>query len=109
MGRILLMNFDEQRGAELADALRRLHHSVLISASRLSYRGALQRSNSNVDLVIINFSQNEPYALALMEEIVEQRTFSGVHVMILCVMRVYRGPQLQLKLERKGARVEYVT
>ena len=108
MGHILLMNVDELPGVKLAGLLRSQHHSVAVLSVGASLATALRQESPVPDLVILDPSQREKYAGTLLDEIVSYRTRYGPQPMLLCVLRVYRGPQPELDLEKKGARVVYV-
>jgi DNA-binding response OmpR family regulator len=108
MGQILLMNFDEEMGSKLAVALRNQRHSVVMLPKDVSFAKALTLGKGSPDLVILDFSRIERNGRTLLSEIVFYRARYGPWPMLLCVSRVYRGPQFELDLERKGARVVYV-
>lgn len=108
MATILLMNFYEENGRRLAAFLRAEHHEVRMFVSNQQLPKWLQHQGDTIDLIIIDASQNERAGSSLLAGIVLYRAQYGPSPTVLCVSRVYRGPQFQLDLEKKGARLVYV-
>jgi len=68
----------------------------------------LRQYGSEIDLVIVDASYSEKYALDLLTEMASYRKRNGPCPAALCISRVYRGPRFELEVERKGARLLYV-
>jgi DNA-binding response OmpR family regulator len=108
MAKILLANFDEQAGISLAAFLRNEHHDVYVALEDQAFSQLLGRYGTATDLVILDVSSRKKHSYDLLAQIASRRVQHGPRPMILCISRVYRGPQFELDLERKGARVVYV-
>jgi DNA-binding response OmpR family regulator len=108
MAKIVLMNFDEEQGLRLAAFLRMERHEVVCALPKQTYLGWLHGQDDDADLVILDASYREKAFRQILEDIAARRARNGPRPMILCISRQYRGPQFQLDIERKGARLVYV-
>ena len=102
MAKILLVNFNEEQGSRLAAFLGTQRHKAWVGSF------SAEHCVSEIDLVIVDASQREKSALELVTEIAGYRTQYGPRPLVLCLSRVYRGPQFELEIERKGVRFLYV-
>jgi hypothetical protein len=59
-------------------------------------------------LIVLDASENDRVVHDQLAEIRRYRAQHGHRPTVLCVSRVYRGPLVELELERRGARVIYV-
>lgn len=109
MANIALVNFDEIGSSDVANALRRLHHSVSVLPIETAYEAIVKTMKSSPELIILDFAYNEPEARALVRRITSCWISTGHLGIILCILHVYRGPRLQVDLEREGARVIYAS
>src|SRR5690349_2171924 len=107
-GRILLVNFDEASEGRLTEILRQRGHRVSTYTSEEPLAEHLSKPRGDVDLIVLDASGNDRVVHDQLDEIRQYRAQHGHRPTVLCVSRVYRGPQVELELERKGARVVYV-
>jgi DNA-binding response OmpR family regulator len=107
-GRILLVNFDETSEGRLTEILRQKGHRVSAYACEESLAQHLLQLRNDVDLIVLDASGNDRALHDQLAEIRRYRAQHGHRPTVLYVSRVYRGPQVELELERKGARVIYV-
>jgi DNA-binding NtrC family response regulator len=107
MATILLVNFAGEQGARLAAFLRNERHEVSVAYGNPQFSEMI-RQYGTTDLVILDVSFREGSTRNLLGQIVSHRVQAGPRPMLLCVSRVYRGPQFELELERKGARLVYI-
>lgn len=105
---LLLVRFDNASEGRLTELLRQRGYRVSAYSREESLLECLSRFGREIDLVILDVSGNDPEVRNYLAEIVRYRAQHGHRPMVLCVSRVYRGPQFELELERKGARVVYV-
>jgi DNA-binding response OmpR family regulator len=103
----LLVNFDPKLAERLASLLASQGHRISICTGFKALRQLLRKS-PGFDLAIVDVSFDTPTAGVQLAELQAYRVQHGPRPMLLCVSRVYRGPQFELELERKGARVAYV-
>jgi hypothetical protein len=107
MAKILLVNFDREQAVSLAGFLRLQRHESWIAEHDWPLSHVV-RSFGGTDLVIVDISHREQYARNLLIQIANYRAMHGPRPMALYISRVYRGPQFELEIERKGARFLYV-
>lgn len=108
MGKIVLMNFDEEQGLRLATFLRMERHEVVCALPNQTYLGWLHGQDDDADLAILDVSCHENCFRQILDEIAARRARKGPRPMIICISRQYRGAQFELDIERKGARLVYV-
>ena len=106
--RILLVNFDEASERRLTEIFRQKGHRISTYACEEPLAEHLSKRSNDVDLIILEASQNERVVHGQLSEIRRSRAQYGHRPTVLCVSRVYRGPQFELELERQGIRVVYV-
>jgi CheY-like chemotaxis protein len=106
MIRILLIDTDKNRARDLAQFLEGLRYRVVV---RSSIRDICRELNyeASFDAVVLDMSDDRPENWQTLEAIRETTGTSTLSPIVL-FSRVYRGPQLKLKAERKGARFIYV-
>jgi hypothetical protein len=103
---ILLVKFDQVTEGRLAELFGcRGHHATTYSGDQPLSR-LLRRHG--FDLVILDVSCDCAITRKHVGVVSASREQNGLRPMLLCVSRVYRGPQFELELERAGARVVYV-
>ncbi len=107
MSQILFID-TKQRMTEFLQELERNHHSVVCCTSYDFALHTLRSARTVYDIVIINISSNSPEDWRALERVYQILRTDAVAPMVLCVADAYRGPQLELAVERKGARLAYV-
>ena len=107
MANILVVRFNDVLGEELADALRTRRHAVGICVGDQPVPEAIQAYGDGVDLIIVDVSLADEACLRVLKGVARYRSEHGPRPMVLCVSTVYRGPQFELEIERKGARLVY--
>jgi hypothetical protein len=104
---VVLANFDAETGAQLVQLLQRNRHcATQIPATAPFNKNTIRQIPC--DLIIIDLTSDDRTALTLLGEVARRRAETGPRPMVLCVASAYRGPQFELGLERKGARLAYV-
>src|SRR5258708_7322275 len=106
--RILLVNFDEASEGLLTEIFRQKGHRISTYACEEPLAEHLSKLSDDVDLIVLDASGNERVIHNQLGEIRRYRAQHGHRPTVLCVSLVYRGAQVELELERKGARVVYV-
>lgn len=109
MALVVLANFDAETAVQLIQLLQRNRHSASLLPTG-SFKGdprVIRRIPC--DLIIIDVTSHVQTARALLGEVIRRRAKGGPRPMLLCVARTYRGPRFELDLERKGARLAYVS
>jgi DNA-binding response OmpR family regulator len=106
--RILLVNFDEASEGRLKEIFRQKGYRISPYTCKEPLAEHLSKLRDDVDLIILDASGNDPLVHDQLGEVRRYRAQHGHRPTVLCVSRVYRGPQVELELERKGARVVYV-
>jgi hypothetical protein len=107
-GRILLVNFGEASEGRLTEILRQKGYRVSTYACEEPLAEHLSKLSDDIDLIVLDASGNDRVVHDQLGEIRLYRAQHGHRPTVLCVSRIYRGPQIELELERKGARVVYV-
>jgi len=103
---ILLVKFDQVTEGRLAELFGcRGHHAITHSGDQPLSQVLRRRG---FDLVILDVSCDYSITRKHVAAVRARREQHGLRPMLLCVSRVYRGPQFELELEREGARVVYV-
>ena len=107
MARILLVEPDDRPASGLAADLEK-RHAVRVLATRAVISGELRRSNLSYDIAVIDMTRNAPEDWTALNELqkLHRRRTAGPH--ILCFSTIYKGPEMHLRAERKGARFIYV-
>jgi hypothetical protein len=108
MAKIVLINFTEPLLTRLIAVLRIERHEVLGALPGQSYARWVRRQPEGADLAILDVSCRDKFFGPALDELVVYRAQHGPRPMILCISRVYRGPQFELDIENKGARLIYV-
>lgn len=109
MARVVLANFDAEIAAQLIRLLQRNRHSATqLPAATFDLDGSTIGQVS-CDLIILDVSCDDRATRALLTEALRRRAECGPRPMLLCVTRAYRGPRYEFDLERKGARLAYVS
>lgn len=107
MAQILFFDPHEEDAMELARRLKAKHHTVTSCTKAKELIQHLKCHAASFDVVILDVSA----------QTLDLQILNGVNCMVLkagqapavvCVSRVYKGPQMQLQIERKGARLVYV-
>jgi hypothetical protein len=57
---------------------------------------------------VLDMSRNTKEDWAILSRLSKFRLLHAPGPMILCIATIYRGPDMELKVERKGARLVYV-
>jgi|GEM_PF-1827214 DNA-binding response OmpR family regulator len=107
MTRILLLDSNQTHARDLALALKRHRCSVTICASRRDAIIELKRNSAGFDVVILDLSANRPEDWATFDQIQKLTWMSVPTPMIVCFSTIYRGPKMNLEVERRGARFVY--
>jgi hypothetical protein len=105
---ILLVNFDEASEERLREIFRQKGHCVSAYAGDKPLAEHLWKLSDDVDLIVLDVSGKDRVVRNQLGEIGRYRAQHGHRPTVLCVSRIYRGPQFELELEREGARVVYV-
>ena len=92
----------------MREIFRQKGHRVSAYAGDKPLAEHLSKLMDEVDLIVLDASGNDRIVHDRLGEIRRYRVRHGHRPTVLCVSRVYRGPQFELELERKGARVVYV-
>jgi hypothetical protein len=109
VARLVLANFDAETAAQLIQLLQRNRHSATLLPTNTSGHGPQAIGQVSCDLIILDVSRDDRATRALLIEALRRRAESGPRPMLLCVTRAYRGPRYEFDLERKGARIAYVS
>ena len=105
---ILLFDSDQVFGEELAQHLGKRKHTVMSYARRREALDALKKSIDDLKLVIVDMTRNTQEDWEMLDWISRLRLRCTPGPMILCLLKVYRGPRIELEIERRGGRVVYV-
>lgn len=108
MARILLYGFDGETAGAFCDLLHTHRHQVSICSDRTSFQQTLYMRGIGIDLVILRPTTENCFCSEQLQSITVCRANNGGKPMVLCVLDDYQGPQVELELECKGARVTYV-
>ena len=117
MANFLLIKSDEILSNQLAFYLTRKRHSIEISNSRPEGLTKFRELASALDMVILDMTAQESEqgavgqlsaTLAILDKIVVLKAECAAYAMILCLLNDYKGPQMELEIERRGAAVVYV-
>ena len=106
MTRILISGIDHH-AEQLAERLRRHHHTITQCSNVRGVLQQLRRVDEHFDLIVMDVEELGP-ELQLLDQINVVRLKHAQYPAVVCVSRSYKGPQIQLKAERKGARLVYV-
>lgn len=109
MARVVLANFDAEAAEQLDQLLRRNRHYTTQLPTFKSDREIRAIAQISCDLIILDVSKDDRISRAILTEILRRRAEPCLRPMLLCVSRAYRGPRFEYDLERKGARLAYVS
>jgi DNA-binding response OmpR family regulator len=109
VARVVLANFDAETAAQLIQLLQRNRHSATQLPTAAFDLDGSTIGQVSCDLIILDVSCDDCATRAVLTEILRRRAESGLRPMLLCVTRAYRGPRYECDLERKGARLAYVS
>lgn len=107
MKNILLLSRHDGYAQALAARLRNAQCSVESATDMKWLLWALRHSEEQVDVVILDVDALGP-DLQWLDAINKILRGQPNLTPVICVSRSYRGPYLQLQIERKGARLAYV-
>lgn len=107
MARILLVEPDDRPTSGLAPVLER-RHVVMVLATRSVVSGELRKGSFSYDIVVLDITRNAQEDWAALDEIERLHRQCAAGPSILCFSTVYKGPEMHLRAERKGARFVYV-
>lgn len=109
VARVVLANFDDETAAQLIQLLQRARHRVTQLSAATFDHGPRAIGQVACDLIILDVSSDDRATRALLTEALRHRAECGPRPMLLCVTRADRGPRYEFDLERKGARLAYVS
>ena len=106
--RILLLSPDESSAEVLAAFLEQRHYHVTVHRERHSAGDGHAPHLDDFDVIVVDMTANRPEDWDRLDRacVGAERTASKPG--ILCLSRVYRGPQFELDIERRGGRLAYV-
>lgn len=108
MAAILLLGFDEDLQDALVTSMRVRRHQVFALDEAGDIVDELERQRNALELVIMDMSFPSENHRRALEEVERWRAEHENRPTLLCVSTIYRGPQFEIDIERKGARVIYV-
>ena len=101
MIRILLVNSDEQQGAELASALRSAGIIVSLTSALPSSLGG------KFDAVLMDLSRNSEREWSVLDGLFKMTAIDPINPPILCTSRMAPNAGTKLKVELRGARMAF--
>lgn len=106
MRRVLLVDDDEDHAGQIDHALRERGFIVTRVADGGEASAMLRDRATPCDLVILSMAHRSRAWLTALRDLQEGCTQAGFHEapQFLCVSRVHLGADLQLQIERMGAR-----
>ncbi len=107
MAKVLLLDSDEGHAKELARWLEQHKHSVAVYSPNRDGLNKLRADDVDFDIVILYMSVDRRADWEILDQIRRIGEGRGPGPMILCASRTYRGPQIELEIEKKGARLVY--
>jgi CheY-like chemotaxis protein len=107
MARILLLDSEPLRARELTQHLERRQHIVVVCATKRQLFETLKRHHKDFDIILLDLTADRSEDWTMLDQIHCIVCMDTSAPMILCVAEVYRGPDMKLKAERKGARFVY--
>jgi CheY-like chemotaxis protein len=108
MIRILLIGADKSHANDLARFLEGFRYRVVVRSSIGDICKELNCGEACFDAVVLDMSDDQPENWQSLEAIRNATATTRLGPMALCFSLVYRGPQMKLRAERKGARFIYV-
>jgi CheY-like chemotaxis protein len=106
MARVLVLDSSESNVKTLVLALERRRYSVTVCTTAQDTINELKRGRG-FDVIVIDLTTNRPEDWEAFDEL-RRIAWVGSHTPgIVCFSTVYRGPQVKLKVERKGGRFTY--
>ncbi len=106
MVRILLYDPDQNHARALVSALESNHYRLTVCASRREAFNYLTAKPPQFKVVILDFS-NRPEDWEFLDSVRTLTVASVPKPGLLCLARTNWGPEVKLKMERKGARLVY--
>lgn len=108
MADILLIRIQPDLFGALTELLEHKGHRVQICEGAQQITSRFNSREHSPDLAIIDVTVNDRESRMCLMQIKIIRARYGPRPALLCISKVYRGPQFELELERKGARIAYV-
>ena len=108
MANIILVTAEEGLAAELLRVLDPQQHRITLCEGPISAIAALRVGSTGCKLIALNMSRNRNEEWEALDRISEAVAFSGAAIKIVCFSLVYWGAQMQLAVERRGARFVYI-
>jgi len=102
MAKILLIDSDDRLAAELTDFLDPWKHRVIWCHNASAAIAQYRKRSASYDVIALNMSRNRQEDWKALDQL------SDAAPWILCFSTAYWGPQMQLAVERKGARLVYL-
>jgi CheY-like chemotaxis protein len=107
MARILIIDSNEGNAKALALALERHRYSVTVCTEGRDVIDVLKRDRAGFDAIVLDLTANRPEDWATFDHIRKIAWVIPHTPRIVCFSTVNRGPQMKLKVERKGGRFTY--
>jgi ActR/RegA family two-component response regulator len=108
MATILLIGDNELLNRELFHHLVRRQHNVSACRSLSDAMTELRNPKRTYHLVALDMSHNRPADWNAFDHIRKLVYVMATNTRIMCLSTVYWGPQMQLVIERGGARLVYI-
>jgi hypothetical protein len=105
---LLLLGPNSRHAATIAAVLERHRHTPQIAAYVEDGLRQLARGDSRYDVVIVDMSRNAPSEWNILDQVLKTVAADSPKPMVLCLSDIYRGPAMQLEVERKGARLLWI-
>jgi len=108
MKSLILLEIDGASSDELVVDLKSRH--LLVTRSTMG-RGGVARIEAGYplfDIVVLDMSLDRAIDWDTLDRVHRFVVMHAPRSMILCFSRIYRGPRMKLRAERKGARFIYV-
>jgi hypothetical protein len=108
MASILPYGFNDRDAIALGTLLHGQGHQLHVCCGSESFCRTLHMRGHRIDLLVLYLSAENRFCSTELKAIKDYRAKYGPKPALLCVPDLYRGPQFELDLEQKGARVAYV-
>ena len=106
MAKILLLDADCARAAELTMQLQRRNHRV-VAKSPSAIRGDLAEAISDAEIVLVNITADRPTDWDFLRSLCQTAAEIQAGPQILAICDVYRGTAPRLRAEQLGCRFLY--
>jgi CheY-like chemotaxis protein len=105
MAKVLLFGLEGTDARKLAPRLALQGYSITECADRLDVLSRFEKRPVDCDVVLLDISYNRPKDWELLDVLCRLRAVDSLRPTIVCISRTYRGPQMRMEVERRGARL----